>query len=139
MTTCFSGLGETLFQTSLNIVLVVAQDASILAVNPSALTALGYAENDLINQNISLVLNISDQQSDKIPDLKNVTNQDILKYLISRTNQNEFLNIRHKSDRIFASRIKVGDKTKCPDGVPHYVVCIADNGELHRTISEHDE
>jgi PAS domain S-box-containing protein len=53
MKSCVSGLGETLFQTSQNIVLVVTEDEIIKAINPAALNHLGYQEDDIIGQPLS--------------------------------------------------------------------------------------
>ena len=50
MKSCVSGLGETLFQTSQNIVLVVTEDEIIKAINPAALNHLGYQEDDIIDK-----------------------------------------------------------------------------------------
>jgi PAS domain S-box-containing protein len=63
MKSCVSGLGETLFQTSQNIVLVVTEDEIIKAINPAALNHLGYQEDDIIGQPLSQVLDFSSQMN----------------------------------------------------------------------------
>jgi PAS domain S-box-containing protein len=131
MKSCVSGLGETLFQTSQNIVLVVTEDEIIKAINPAALNHLGYQEDDIIGQPLSQVLDFSSQM--------NAPENGLLQFLISRTNVDGFLKVRPKSGRSFQSRIHIGDKTKCQDAVISYVICISDNGELHRMSLAHNE
>lgn len=125
------GLGDSLFDISPNMIIVVGDDAVIVSANPFALKELGFEAKSLIGKGLSELFNI--------PDVEGIKSAlATLNWLVSKYKTNDFIEVKTSRGRIFKSRVSVGVATECADKNVRRIICIHDSGELDGARAEQD-
>lgn len=129
MNSSFSDLGDSLFNMSPNMVIVIEEDAVIASANPFALKALGFEAKNLVGKKLFELFNF--------PETEDITSaSEILSWLLSQAN--DFIDVKTGNGRVFKSRVSIGESKKCADGQFRRIICIHDSGELDGAKIEQD-
>lgn len=129
MKSSFNDLGNSLFEVSPNMIIIVEENALISSANPFALEELGFNADELNGKELNELF--------KIPNIADIqSSAETLNWLISQYKKNEFIEVKTGDERVFKSRVGIGNSTECADGCVRRVICIHDSGDLENAVTE---
>lgn len=131
MNSSFSDLGDSLFDISPNMILVVEDNAFIGAANPIALKELGFEAGELIGKKLCELFVISEAEDSN-------SAVAVFNWLTSQDKEDNFIKVKTSNARIFRSRISIGGSRESADGRFRRVIFIHDSGELDSAMTEQD-
>lgn len=129
MNSSFSDLGDSLFNLSPNMIIVVEVNAVIASANPIALNKLGYESENLIGKDLSELFYISEAVETK-------SASEVLNWLISQYKATNRIDVKTSNGRVFKSRVSIGELVESADGCLRRIICIHDSGALDDAIVE---